>query len=146
LSRRVRALRIALGFVLAPLTPVAALLAISLGSGGITFRQSLLMIEIGLPAVYLPAILLGAPAFAVMRWRRWDGLRAYIVAGLMIGIVAWLVYLVLPARPQGVVFSLLRQARGLLPVVLACSLAVSSSYWAMVRPDRFDTSPGDDRP
>ena len=139
MSRRARAWRIALGFLFAPLTPLVALLAISLGSGGIALRESLLMIEVGVPAVYLPAIALGLPTFAVMRWRRWDSLAAYVVAGLAIGIVTWLVYgLVVPAGPHGVALSLARQARGLLPVILACSLAVTSAFWAMVRPDRFD--------
>jgi hypothetical protein len=139
LSRRGRAWRIALGFLFAPLTPILALLAISLGSGGIALRESLLMVDLGVPAVYLPAIVLGAPTFALLRWRRWDSLTAYIVAGLAISIVAWLVYgLVVPATPHSVALGLARQARGVLPVMLACSLAVVSTFWAIVRPDRFE--------
>lgn len=139
MSRRERALRIGLGFAFAPLTPVVLLLAISLGSGSIDWRQSLLLIEVGVPAVYVPAILLGVPAFALLRWRRWDGLVAYVVAGAVIGIIVWLgAGVVLPPKPRGLAVSLAVQARGFLPLVLACSLAVSSAFWAMVRPDRLE--------
>ncbi len=139
MSRRQRLLRIGLGFVLAPFTPVVLLLAISLGSGGIEWRESLLMIEIGVPAVYVPAIVLGTPAFLLLRWRRWDGLLAYIAAAAVIGAIVWLVFgLAVPAKPAGAAWGLARLARGLLPVALACSLAVSSAFWSIVRPDRFE--------
>lgn len=139
LSRRASFLRIGLGFLLAPLVPVLLLLAISIGSGGIAWRQSLLMIELGVPAVYAPALALGFPTFVLLRWRRWNGLVAYIVAGAAIGVVVWLAYgLAVAAKPQGVALSLALQMRGLLPVILACSLAVSSAFWALVRPDRFE--------
>jgi hypothetical protein len=134
-------LRIGLGFALAPFTPVLLLLAISIGSGGIVWRESLLLIEVGVPAVYAPAIVLGIPTFALLRWRRWDGLVAYIAAGAAIGVIVWLVYgAVVPATPRGLALSLTRQARGLLPVSLACALSVSSAFWAIVRPDRFDNA------
>jgi hypothetical protein len=138
LSRRARFLRIGLGFLLAPLTPVLLLLAISLGSGGIAWRESVLLIEIGVPAVYAPAVALGIPMFAVLHWRRWDGLMAYVVAAALIGVIVWLLYgLAVPGRSAGMVVSLMRQARGFLPLVVACSVAVSAAFWMIVRPDRF---------
>jgi hypothetical protein len=142
MSRRQRLLRIALGFALSPATPMLALLAISMGSGGITLRESLPLIELGVTAVYAPAVVFGVPTFVLLRWRRWDGLLAYIVAAIVVGVVVWLAYgLLVPAKPQSVAVALGRQARGLLPVILACSLAVSTSFWTIVRPDRFDEEP-----
>jgi hypothetical protein len=139
ISRRARLLRIGLGFVLAPLTPIAALLAISIGGGGIEWHQSLLLIVIGVPAVYVPALVLGVPMFLIMRWRGWNGMLAYVWAGALIAMIIWLVSgLLVPAKPHGVAASLLLQARGFLPVLLACAMAVSSAFWGIARPDRFD--------
>jgi hypothetical protein len=77
--------------------------------------------------------------FAALRWRRWNSLMAYVVAAALAGVIVWLLYgLVVPGRPRGLAVSLMHQARGFLPLVVACSVAVSSAFWMIVRPDRFD--------
>jgi hypothetical protein len=141
MSSRQKALRIVLAFIFAPLTPLLLLLAISLGSGSIAFRESFLMVFLGLPSVYVPAVVLGIPAFLVLRWRRWDSMMAYFAGGAAIGVVLCLVSTGLIAIKHVDAGLFGRQARGLWPFLFACTLASSSIFWMIVRPDAFDVPP-----
>jgi len=141
MSGRQKALRLVLGFLFAPLTPLLLLLAISLGSGSIEVRESILMIVLGLPSVYAPGIVLGIPGFLVLRWRRWDSMMAYFAAGAVIGLVLCLISITVAEVRYADPSIIGRQARGLWPFLIACSLASSSVFWMIVRPDTFDTPP-----
>lgn len=85
------------------------------------------------------ALLVGLPLFLVMRRRGWDGLRAYALTGLALG----LLFLVLFAGLAGFEgdaansawLNLLANLAFLLPFVLACALASSVVFWLIVRPD-----------
>ncbi|HTR83796.1 MAG TPA: hypothetical protein VMI56_04925 [Reyranella sp.] len=133
-------MRIVLGFIFAPLTPLLLLLAISLGTGGITLSQSFLMIFVGLPSVYVPAIVFGIPVFLVLRWRRWDGMMAYFGGGAAVGVMLCLVSVAVLALRHVDTGLFGRQARGLWPFLIACTLASSSVFWLIVRPDTFDAA------
>lgn len=138
MSRRARILRLALGFALAPLTPIVLLLVISVGSGSIAPSESVLMIAIGVPAVYAATIVFGIPAFFLLRWRGWNSLVAYATGGALIGVAVCAVAALLTGTLREVPTDIVRQVRGFLPFVVASAFCASWAFWLIVRPDRFD--------
>ena len=53
-------------------------------------------------ATRMCALLVGLPAFLVMRRRRWDGRRAYAVAGLGLGGEGYLSYSIATTTGEGI--------------------------------------------
>jgi len=141
MPRRARLIRILLGFLFAPLTPVVALVAIAVGSGGIGIGQSWLMFMIGVPSVYAAAIVLGIPMFLLVRWRKWNDAGAYISGGVLIGLVLCVAYAGGSTHGlRALQASLAQEAKGFMPFVVTCSTSASFVFWMIVRPDRFDAS------
>jgi drug/metabolite transporter (DMT)-like permease len=81
----------------------------------------------------------GIPAFLVLRWRRWNSMMAYFAAGAVVGVLLCLASAALVAIEHIHVATIDRQARGLWPFLIACTLASSSVFWMIVRPDTFGT-------
>jgi hypothetical protein len=138
LSRRARILRLALGFVFAPLTPIVILLVISVGSGSIQPSESALMIAVGVPAVYAATIMFGVPMFLLLRWRRWNSLIAYAIGGALIGVAICAVTALLSGSLRAMPADMVLQVRGFLPFVVASAFSASWAFWLIVRPDRFE--------
>lgn len=136
-SARSRAYRTVAGFVVAPLMPALILAGVVLAAGGDS--QTLGYAAFAGYISYPFALLVGLPSFLFMRRKRWDGLRAYVVAGLALG----LLFLVLFAGLAGLDgdaanpawLNLLANLAFLLPFVLACALASSVVFWLIARPD-----------
>jgi cation transporter-like permease len=136
-SARTRALRTVAGFVVAPMMPALILAAVVLVTGGDS--QTLGYAAFASYVSYPFALLVGLPAFLVMRRRRWDGWRAYAAAGFVLGLVFVGLFTALVGvdgeKANSVWVSLLANLAFLLPFVLACALASSMVFWLVVRPD-----------
>ncbi|MBU8876532.1 hypothetical protein KQ910_22355 [Reyranella sp. MMS21-HV4-11] len=134
---RSRAYRTVAGFVVAPMMPALILAGVVLAAGGDS--QTLGYAAFAGYVSYPFALLVGLPAFLVMRRRRWDGRRAYAVAGLGLGIVFLTLFAALVAfdgeKAESAWLALLANLAFLLPFVLACALAASMVFWLVVRPD-----------
>jgi hypothetical protein len=136
-SARSRAYRTVAGFVVAPMMPALILAAVVLAAGGDS--QTLGYAAFAGYVSYPFALLVGLPAFLVMRRRGWDGWRAYALAGLGLGIVFLALFAALVAfdgeKANSAWLALLANLAFLLPFVLACALAASMVFWLVVRPD-----------
>lgn len=136
-SARSRAYRIVAGFVVAPMTPALVLAGVIFAAGG--DAQALGYAAFAGYISYPFALLVGLPAFLVMRRKGWDGLRAYAVAGLVLA----LVFVALFAFTTGfggeganlAWQNLLANLAFLLPFVLTCALASTVVFWLIARPD-----------
>ena len=137
MSARSRAYRAVAGFVVAPMMPALILAAVVLAAGGDS--QTLGYAAFAGYVSYPFALLVGLPSFLVMRRRRWDGWRAYAVAGLVLGLVFLALFAALVAldgaKANSAWLALLANLAFLLPFVLACSLASAVVFWLIVRPD-----------
>ncbi|WP_439614645.1 hypothetical protein [Reyranella sp.] len=136
-SARSRAYRTVAGFVVAPMMPALILAGVVLAAGGDS--QTLGYAAFAGYVSYPFALLVGLPAFLVMRRRRWDGWRAYAVAGLVLGIAFLALFAALVGvdgeNAESAWLALLANLAFLLPFVLACGLAASMVFWLVVRPD-----------
>ena len=136
-SARGRAYRTVAGFVVAPMMPALVLAGVVLAAGGDS--QTLGYAAFAGYVSYPFALLVGLPSFLVMRRKRWDGWRAYAVAGLVLGLVFLALFAALVAfdgeKAESAWLALLANLAFLLPFVLACALAASMVFWLVVRPD-----------
>jgi len=136
-SARSRAWRTVAGFVVAPMMPALILAAVVLAAGGDS--QTLGYAAFASYVSYPFALLVGLPSFLVMRRKRWDGWRAYAVAGLVLGLVFLAVFAALVGadgeKANSAWLALLANLAFLFPFVLACALASSMVFWLVVRPD-----------
>lgn len=136
-SARSSAYRTVAGFVVAPMMPALVLAGVVLAAGGDsqTLGNAVFAGYISYPF----ALLVGLPAFLFMRRKRWDGLRAYALAGLALG----LTFVVLFAGLAGfdgdaadpAWLNLLANLAFMLPFVLACAVVSSVVFWLIARPD-----------
>lgn len=136
-SARSRAYRTIAGFVVAPMMPALILAGVVLAAGGDSLTLGYVVFA-GYVS-YPFALLVGLPSFLVMRRRRWDGWRAYAVAGLVLGLVFLALFAALVGldgeKANSAWLALLANLAFLLPFVLACALASSMVFWLVVRPD-----------
>lgn len=136
-SARSRAYRTVAGFLVAPMMPAVILAGVVLAAGG--NAQTLGYAAFASYIAYPFALLVGLPAFLVMRRKGWDGWRAYAVAGVALG----LVFLVLFAGLAGFEgdaanpawLNLLANLAFLLPFVLVSALSSAMIFWWVARPD-----------
>lgn len=136
-SARTKSYRTVAAFVVAPMVPAVILAGVMLAAGGES--QTLGYATFAGYISYPLALLIGLPSYLVMRRRRWEGLRAYLLLGLGLG--AFFVALfaaVAGFEGEGTDpawLNLLANLVYLLPFVLACSLASTLVFWLIVRPD-----------
>ncbi|TAJ96356.1 MAG: hypothetical protein EPO10_12665 [Reyranella sp.] len=136
-SARSRTYRTVAGFVVAPMMPALVLAGVVLAAGGDS--QTLGYAAFAGYISYPFTLLVGLPAFLLMRRKRWDGLRAYALAGLALG----LTFVVLFAGLAGfdgdaadpAWLNLLANLAFMLPFVLACAVVSSVVFWLIARPD-----------
>ena len=137
-SARSRAYRTVAGFVVAPMVPALMLAGVVLAAGGNS--QTLGYAAFAGYISYPFALLVGLPSFLLMRRKGWNGLRAHVFAGLILGLVFLALFAGL-AGLQGETantawLNLLANLAFLLPFVLACALASTTVFWLIARPDR----------
>jgi hypothetical protein len=136
-SARGRAYRTVAGFVIAPMMPALILAGVVLVAGGDS--QTLGYAAFAGYVSYPFALLVGLPSFLLMRRKRWDGLRAYVLAGLVLGLIFLAVFAGLAGFEGEAANSALLNLRAnlafLLPFVLACALASTAVFWFVARPD-----------
>lgn len=136
-----------IGFLVAPISPGLLAVAISLifraASSSIGAREvSEAAWLIGLSAVlgYPTAIILGVPAYLVLKWRRWNGPLVYVMAGALLGVMVYLVFGLLPHFNSGG-FGALKErlyftADTHLPAGVLCGALAAFVFWLVARPDR----------
>src|SRR5579862_5466350 len=85
------------GFILAPMVVPFMLVCLMLASPdrGIDPFWYLLYEAICVAFSYGGALLIGYPTYRMLIWLRWTSLVHAIVAGFVIGIIVWLVFIVL---------------------------------------------------
>lgn len=136
-SARSRAYRTAAAFVAAPMMPAVILAAVVLVAGG--DPQTLGYAAFAGYISYPFALLIGLPAYLVMRRRHWDGLRAYLLLGLVLGVLFVALFAGLAGfdgdAADSAWLNLLANLAFLLPFVLACAVASTVVFWLIVRPD-----------
>ncbi|MFN4018744.1 MAG: hypothetical protein ACK4JB_25655 [Reyranella sp.] len=134
---RTTAYRAVAAFVIAPMTPAAILAAVMLAAG--SDAQTLGYAAFAGYISYPFALLVGLPAYLVLRRRQWDGLRAYLFLGLALGMSFVALFAAVVGfegeRTEPAWLTLLANLAHLLPFVLACSLASTLVFWLIVRPD-----------
>lgn len=136
-SARSRAYRTVAGFMVAPMMPALVLAGVVLAAGGDS--QTLGYAAFAGYISYPFALLVGLPSFLFMRRKRWDGLRAYALAGLALGLTFLALFAGLAgfdgdaADPPWL--NLLANLAVMLPFVLACAVVSSVVFWLIARPD-----------
>jgi glycopeptide antibiotics resistance protein len=138
-SARGRAYRTVAGFVIAPMMPALILAGVVLVAGGDS--QTLGYAAFAGYVSYPFALLVGLPSFLLMRGKRWDGLRAYVLAGLVLGLIFLALFAGLAGfegdAANSALLNLLANLAFLLPFVLACALASTVVFWFIARPDLY---------
>ena len=85
------------------------------------------------------ALLVGLPLFLFMRRKRWDGFRAYILAGVALGLAVLALFAGLAGldgdAAESAWMNLLANLAVMLPFVLACAVVSSVVFWLIARPD-----------
>lgn len=134
---RSRSVRTVAGFIVAPMMPALVLAGVVLASGGDS--QTLGYAAFAGYISYPFALLVGLPSFLFMRRRGWDGVRAYALAGLVLG----LAFLALFAGLSGLDgddadpawMNVLASLAVMLPFVVACGVVSTVVFWLIARPD-----------
>ena len=127
--------RLFLAFLLAPLTP-GVLIAFA-GATYLVVTDSRISPSdfFGLTAVagllgYPFALLLGLPAYHVLRMLRLDSAWIYGLAGAVFGALALAVY------PPLLGFASATVDVTVIPIMLLCGVATTLTFWIIARPDR----------
>ena len=113
--------------------PALVLAAGLLVSGDERARETLQYAPYAAFASYPIALVFGVPMFLVMRWRRWQGWRAYLLAGAALGLLLFVLSL---AVSEDGAEGLAGHLRIMLPFLVASAIAASLVFWLVARPDR----------
>lgn len=132
-------LRLVAGFAVAPIMPALVLAAGLLAVGDEHARETLQYAPYAAFASYPIALVFGVPMFLVLRWRRWQGWRTYLLAGLALGVLLFVLSLVLSEDGAE---GLPGHLRVMLPFLVASTVAASLAFWLIARPDRARIVPG----
>ncbi len=136
-SARTKSYRTVAAFVVAPMVPAVILAGVMLAAGGDS--QTLGYATFAGYISYPFALLIGLPSYLVMRRRRWDGLRAYLLLGLGLGAFFVALFAGLAGfegdadDPAGL--DLLANLAVFSSLVLACAVTSTLVFWLIVRPD-----------
>ncbi|MGQ3300136.1 hypothetical protein [Reyranella sp.] len=136
-SARTTAYRTVAAFVIAPMMPAVILAGVVLAVGG--DAQTLGYAAFAGYISYPFALLIGLPSYLVMRRRHWNGLRAYLLLGLGLGVSFVALFAAVAGfdgdAADSAWLNLLANLAFLLPFVLACAVASTLVFWLIVRPD-----------
>jgi hypothetical protein len=136
--------RTILGFLVAPISPgVLAVLLTAPFHGSDAFSRDVpaAVWIIGLSAVlgYPTAIAFGVPFYILLRWRGWNGLLVYVLAGALLGFIVYLIYLIVVLSAEFSVYSLRQLAERtlspLIPAGMICGAVAGTTFWLIARPD-----------
>lgn len=126
-------LRAIAGFAVAPLVPALLLAIVLLASGDARSMQTLQYTPYVAFIAYPLALVFGVPAFLVMRRRGWNGWRAYLAAGALLGLIVFLLSLL---SWEG---DLSDHVLATLPFALGGAMLSALVLWAIARPDHPGT-------
>jgi hypothetical protein len=140
-------LRTILGFLIAPITPglLAVILAapFRVGASGFGLRElSEAAWAIGLSAVlgYPIAVVFGVPLYVFFRSRGWNALTVYLIAGALLGLVIYVIYVLLAEYSSNGLWGLAAKfsntAQIQIPLVTINGAVAALFFWLIVRPDR----------
>lgn len=138
--------RTALGFVISPISPglLSVLLVEPFHVGEFGRREfSEATWVIGLFAVlgYPVAVAFGLPLYVFLRARGWTSLVVYIIAGALLVLLVYVVYVLLPEYfsigLQGVLTKFSNTALVHLPSAMICGAVATLAFWLIARPDRM---------
>ena len=133
--------RVFVAFLAAPLVPGVL---VALGVASFAVASGVRVVPSDLAGVLFTAAVLGYPAellvgllaYHILRTLSLDSVWVYALAGLVFGGILFLMYPLLPGLSHAT-FDLV-----LIPVVVACCMAATLSFWAIARPDRRPRYPG----
>jgi hypothetical protein len=132
--------RTIVGFLVAPIAPgVLAVVLATLAVGSVALSPRGLSGAawiIGLSAVlgYPIAIAFGLPLYVFFRWRGWNGLLVYVLAGAFLGLVIYSVYFAGVLLNDDSANGL--PAPQLIPAGMISGIVAAVSFWLVARPDR----------
>jgi hypothetical protein len=146
-------LRTILGFLVAPITPglFAVILAtpFRVGVSGFGLRElseAAWIIELSALLGYPVAVIFGAPLYIFFRSRGWNGSLVYIVAGGLLELLIYLIYVLLPEYSSNGLWRLATKfsntALGQIPLVMMCGAVAALFFWLIARPDRNGIASG----
>lgn len=125
------------GFIVAPMMPALVLAGVVLAAGGDS--QTLGYAAFAAYISYPFALLVGLPLFLVMRRRAWDGVRAYALAGLVLGLAFLALFVGLSGLDGDAAdptwMNVLANLAVMLPFVAACAVVSTVVFWLIARPD-----------
>ena len=136
-SARTTSYRTVAAFVVAPMMPAMILAGVILVAEGDS--QALGYAAFAGYISYPFALLIGLPAYLVMRRKHWDGLRAYAYLGVALGVFFLALFAGLAGFEGSAAdpawLNLLANLAFLLPFVLVCAVTSTLVFWLIVRPD-----------
>lgn len=123
--------RLAVGFLVAPLLPGVVVVIVGASFNAGKFGEALWLLKLSALVGYSATIVVGTPAYFVLRWRQWNGVGAYLVTGALAGI-SFSIAVVLAL--QAATFAKTIPAYALFSAI--CGAAAAAFFWVLVRPDR----------
>jgi hypothetical protein len=97
---------------------------------------------IGLSAAlgYPIAIVFGIPLYVFLKWRGWTGLLLYMVAGALLGLTIYLIWVLLAEYSSSGLSSLATKfsntALVQIPLAMFCGAVATLFFWFIARPDQ----------
>lgn len=146
-------LRTILGFLVAPITPglLAVILAASfrIGATGFGVRElseAAWIVRLSAALGYPIAIVFGAPLYIFLRWRGWNGLLVYLLAGAILGLVTYVIYVMFAEYSSGGLWGLAAKlsntAQVQIPLATISGAVAALFFWLIARPDRSGLATG----
>jgi hypothetical protein len=142
-----RRVRTVLAFAVAPMSSglVAVMLALPFRAGAFLFEPSgrfEVAFIIALSAIlgYPIAFVFGVPLYVFFRWRGWNGLLPYVIAGALLGLIPYFIYLLFGDYASGDMSAVFGRFSNTAPVYIplgvVCGAVAGLVFWLIARPDR----------
>jgi hypothetical protein len=129
-----------IGFLIAPLAPLLALIVLAILTNGRTpeFIWGAVLI---LPISYISALIVGTPSVYVLR--KWGKVRLwqYVATGLVVSVIPIFVFLVYPfmisSDPSSPASGFLVVHYKIAAVMALSGALVAATFWIVTRPDKL---------
>lgn len=131
-----RSLRTVAGFLIAPLVPSLIAAVGALFTDGPS--AAALFFVVGVLFGYPVALMVGVPLHLIFAIRNWTGLSAYVIAGLLLGLLSYGSSFLAAIVFGGETIAELRYtfSPGLALIAAIAGLLAAVSFWLIARPDR----------
>ncbi len=133
-------LRTILGFLVAPVSPGLLIVILAAVFGFGKSGEGIWIIKLSGMLGYPIAIVLGVPLYIFFRTRSWNGLLIYIMAGALLGVMIYLIYIPLGGYSSNGLSGLFERfsntALVSIPLGMICGAVAALSFWLIARPDR----------